>query len=89
MATLVRRLFKVALFIGLFLVSVRYVRPFNNEWTAGETHAWWRASDSLGVRDPEDLYIGVWLSIELIVTVFAYVVIMRLWRHSQRKKIRA
>ena len=85
MATLVRRLFKVALFIGLFLLSFRYVRPFDNEWTAGEAHAWWHASDLLGVRDPEDLYIGVWLSIELIVAALAYVVVMRLWRHCRRR----
>ncbi|WP_429446140.1 hypothetical protein [Paraburkholderia sp. WC7.3g] len=43
--------------------------------------AWIHASEVLGIRDPENLYIGVWMSIELIVAVLAYVVIMRLWRH--------
>ncbi|WP_233858752.1 hypothetical protein [Paraburkholderia sp. HD33-4] len=84
MATLVRRLFKVALFIGLFLISVRYI-PLSNEWTASEAHPWWRASDWLGVSDPDDLYFVVWLTIELIVTVLAYVVIMKLWRCYRRK----
>jgi hypothetical protein len=85
MATLVRRLFKVTLFIGLFLLSFRYVRP-SHEWTAGEARAWWRASDWLGVRDPEDLYIGAWVTVELIVAVLAYVAIMTLWRRYRGKK---
>ena len=88
MTTLVRRLFKVALFIGLLFVSVRYI-PLSNEWTAGEARAWLRASDWLGVPYPDNLYFVVWLTIELIVAVLAYVVIMRLWRHYQRRGSRA
>ncbi|WP_296654581.1 hypothetical protein [Paraburkholderia sp.] len=87
MATLARSFFKVALFIGLFLLSFRYVRP-SHKWAAGEARAWWRASDWLGVRNPEDLYIGVWVTIELIVAALAYVAIMKLWRHYQSKKLR-
>ncbi|MBC8741439.1 hypothetical protein F6X40_33255 [Paraburkholderia sp. UCT31] len=83
-SALVRRLFKVALLTGLFLISVRYI-PLSNKWTASEARAWWRASDWLGIEDPGDLYFVVWLSIELIVAVLAYVVIMRLWRRYQRK----
>jgi len=80
MAILVRRLYKVALFIGLFLLSVRYF-PLSNE--SGQQ---WRASDWLGVRDPEDLYIGVWVTIELIVAVLAYMAIMKLWRYYWAKR---
>ncbi|MGF6852389.1 hypothetical protein [Paraburkholderia sp. CI3] len=87
MATLVRRLFKVVLFIGLFLISVRYI-PLSNKWTASEARAWWRASDWLGIEDPSDLYFVVWLTIELIVAVLAYVVIIRLWRHCRGKRQR-
>ncbi|TDN70641.1 hypothetical protein [Paraburkholderia sp. BL10I2N1] len=79
MAILVRRLFKVALFIGLVLLSVRYI-PLSNEWSAAETRAWFRASDWLGVDDPDNLYFAVWLTIELIVAVLAYAAIIRLWR---------
>jgi hypothetical protein len=84
MATLVRRLFKVALFVGLSLLSLRYVRP-HRTWTEGEANAWWRASDWLGIRDPEDLYIGVWMTIELTVAVLAYMAIMNLGRHYRAK----
>ncbi|MGF6505260.1 hypothetical protein [Paraburkholderia sp. 32] len=87
MATLVRRLFKVALFIGLCFISARYI-PLSNEWTEGEAHAWWRVSDWLGTRDPEDLYFVVWMTIELIVAALAYVAIMKLWRHYRTKQIK-
>ena len=86
MATLARRLFKVALFVGLFLLSFRYVRPYH-KWTPAEARAWWRTSDWLGVRDPEDLYIGAWITIELIVTVLAYIAIMWTWRHYRKKNM--
>ncbi|RQZ05973.1 hypothetical protein DIE15_35305 [Burkholderia sp. Bp9031] len=85
MTYLVRRLFKVALFVGLFLLSFRYIRPYH-EWTPAESRAWWRASDWLGVRDPEDLYIGGWVIIELIVAVLVYIAIMWMWRHHRVKK---
>ncbi|MCC8401205.1 hypothetical protein LJ655_04720 [Paraburkholderia sp. MMS20-SJTN17] len=84
MAALVASVFKIALFIGLFLLSFRYVR-ISHQWTEGEARAWWGASDWLGVRDPEDLYIGVWLTIELIAAVLAYVAIMKLWRWYRTK----
>lgn len=84
MATLARRLFKIALFVGLSLFAFRYVRPYH-AWTEADANAWWRASDWLGVRDPEDLYIGAWVTIELIVAVLAYVAIMKLWRYHRTR----
>ncbi|MFL6835481.1 MAG: hypothetical protein ACJ8F0_23120 [Xanthobacteraceae bacterium] len=86
MATLARRLLKILLFIGLFLISVRYI-PLSNQWTPAEARAWWRASEWLGVRDPDDLYFMVWVTIELITTVLAYVAIMRMWRHHRKNHI--
>jgi len=85
MTPLVRWLFKVALFVGFFLLSFRYVRPYH-EWTPAEARAWWRASDWLSVRDPEDLYIGGWVTIELIVAVLAYIAIMWMWRRYRGRK---
>lgn len=85
METVARRLLKVALFVGLFLISVRYI-PLSSEWTPAEARAWWRAADWLGVRDPDDLYFVVWVTIELFVAVLAYVAIMTLWRRYRGKK---
>ena len=81
MATRVRRLFKIALFIGLIVLSVRYVHPYPYEWTETQMRAWLYTSQALGIRDPEDLYFVVWLTIELIVAVLAYVAIVKLWRY--------
>ncbi|AIO31585.1 hypothetical protein DM39_710 [Burkholderia cenocepacia] len=83
--SLVGKLFKTALFAGLFYLSFRYVRP-HHKWTPAEARAWWRASDWLGVRNPEGLYIGVWITIELIVAVLAYRAIMRMWQHYRGKQ---
>ncbi|TDV26611.1 hypothetical protein C7405_12024 [Paraburkholderia caballeronis] len=83
MATLVRRAFKVALFIGLCYLSLLYIRPFHYEWTESESRAWFATSRWLGIRDPEDLYFVVWVTIELLVAVLAYVAIMKLWRYCR------
>ncbi|MEX3638113.1 hypothetical protein [Paraburkholderia sp. BR14320] len=72
-------MFKIGLFISLFLLSVRCVPP-NNVWTESESNAYWAASDWLGVRDPTDFYFVVWVTIELIVAALAYAAIMKLWR---------
>lgn len=87
MITFTRRLFKIVLFIGLLALSLRYVRPFHYEWTPAEARAWWRASEWLGVRDPDDLYFVVWVTIEVITAVLAYVAITRLWRHHLKSHI--
>ncbi|MCC8394735.1 hypothetical protein LJ656_19255 [Paraburkholderia sp. MMS20-SJTR3] len=83
METLVRRLFKLALFISVFLLSVRYLPP-NHEWTDSESRAYWAASDWLGIQDPRDFYFLLWLSVELIVAISAYVVIIKLWRRFRK-----
>jgi hypothetical protein len=79
MATLARRLFKVTLFLALFVLSVLYVRPYPYEWTESESNAYWTASDWLGVRDPDDLYYVVWVTVELIAAVLAYLAIIKIW----------
>ncbi|OLL31236.1 hypothetical protein BTH42_13655 [Burkholderia sp. SRS-W-2-2016] len=86
MAILVRRLFRIGLCIGLLVFSVRYI-PRSNEWTLAETRTWVRASDWLGVENPDDLYLAVWLAIELIVAGLAYLAIINLWRLYRRKNV--
>jgi len=84
MATPVRRVLKVLLFIVLYLLSFRFVRPHGDEWTQSEMRAWMRASEVLGIRDPENLYIGLWMTIELIAALLAYAAIMKLWRYCRK-----
>ncbi|WP_035489911.1 hypothetical protein [Paraburkholderia atlantica] len=86
MAILARRVFKVVLFLCLFVLSVRYVRPYPYPMTESHLAVWWRASDWLGIRDPGDLIFVVWVTIELIVAVLAYVEIMKLWQWCRRRQ---
>lgn len=88
MTSLTRRLFKVALFLGLLALSLRYVRPYAYEWTESEMRAWLYTSQALGIRDPEDLYFVMWVTIELIAAVLAYVAIMWLWRRHRKSMLR-
>ncbi|WP_296654579.1 hypothetical protein [Paraburkholderia sp.] len=85
MATLARRLFKVALFVGLFRLSVAYVHTYPIPMPESHAVTWWRASRWLGIRDPEDLYFIVWVTIDLLVAVLAYMAIIKLWRHYRTK----
>jgi hypothetical protein len=86
MATLARRLFKFVLFIGLFCLSVRYVHTYPVPMPANQLHVLWVASDWLGIRDPDDLYIPAMLVCDLIVTVLAYIAIVKLWRYYRTKR---
>jgi hypothetical protein len=79
MATLVRRVFKALLFCGLFFLSVRYVHTYPMPMTQDQQQQLIVISDKLGVHDAEALYIFTMSFIDLIVTILAYMVIMRLW----------
>ncbi|EDZ99393.1 conserved hypothetical protein [Burkholderia sp. H160] len=83
MAILARRVFKVALFLGLFVLSIHNVRPYPYPWTESQTRAWLHASQWLGIPDPEDLFFLVWVTIQLIVAALAYVAIIKLWRYCR------
>ncbi|MGF6298927.1 hypothetical protein OKW42_002257 [Paraburkholderia sp. WC7.3d] len=76
----------MVLFIGLFCLAVPYVHTYPWPMPESQSVTWWRASRSLGVRDPQDLYFTVWSVIDLIVAALAYVTIMRLWRHYRTKR---
>lgn len=86
MATLVRRLTKVTLFVGLFLLSVRYVHTYPLPMPENQLSAWLSVSKRMGIRDPDDLYIPVMLIAEFLVTFFLYVTIVRLWRYHWAKR---
>ncbi|CAB3793525.1 hypothetical protein LMG28688_03729 [Paraburkholderia caffeinitolerans] len=86
MATLVRWLFKTILFIGLFLLSVRYVHTYPLPMPENQLSAWLSTANRIGIRDPDDLYIPVMLVIEFIVALLAYTAIIKLWRRYNAAK---
>nr|WP_244135194.1 MULTISPECIES: hypothetical protein [unclassified Burkholderia] len=86
MITLVRRIFKVALFVGLFRLSVPFVHTYPVTMSESQALAWLRVANRLGIRDPDDLYIPLVLLTNVIVATFAYMAIMKLRRHYCEKK---
>ena len=86
MATLARRTFKVALFIGLFCLAVPYVHTYPIPMPERQALAWLHIANRVGIRDPDDLYIPLMLFGDLIATVLAYMALMRLWRHFRGRK---
>ncbi|MBC8721589.1 hypothetical protein F6X37_08300 [Paraburkholderia sp. 31.1] len=88
MTTLARRLCKVALFIGLFLVSARSVHTYPWPMPERQALAWLSIANGFGLHDPDDIYIPAMVVIELLVTVLAYMGIMRLWRKYRRRSKR-
>ena len=86
MASLTRRLLKVALFVGLFCLSVPYVHTYPVPMPESQALAWLHVANRLGIRDPDDLYIPLVLLTNLLVTTLAYMAIMKLWKHHRSKK---
>ncbi|MCC8394553.1 hypothetical protein LJ656_18340 [Paraburkholderia sp. MMS20-SJTR3] len=84
---LIERLLKVALFIGLLLISIRYVHTYPVMMPRSQLLYWVAAADLLGIYDVDDLYIPLWMFIQLIVAIVAYRTIMRLWQRWQARKL--
>lgn len=80
MATLARRLFKTVLFLGLFLLSVRYVHTYPVPMTEEQLGILLAICDALDIRDPENLYIPAMLVLELLTTITVYILIIKSWR---------
>lgn len=89
MGIVVRRLFKVALFIGLFCLAVPYVHTYPIPMPENQARAWLHAANWLGIRDPDDLYIPLILLADLIVATLAYLAIMKCWRICKRYRSHA
>jgi hypothetical protein len=86
MAILARRGFKVALFIALFYLAVRYVHTYPWPMPENQALAWLSIANGFGPHDPDDVYIPTMIVLELITTVLAYVAIVKFWRWYQRRK---
>ncbi|MGF6674165.1 hypothetical protein [Paraburkholderia tuberum] len=85
MATLARRLFKVALFIGLFRFFLPYVHTYPIPMPESQEPVWLHVANRFGIRDPDDLFFVVMVTVNLIVAALAYVAIKRLWRYYRRR----
>ncbi|QIZ52597.1 hypothetical protein DWG24_18535 [Dickeya zeae] len=85
MTTFIHRMIKTLLFIVLFFLSVRYVHTYPIPMPKEQVTLLFKLSATLGIRDPEDLYISSMLVIELITTIVVYILIMKIWRRYNKK----
>ncbi|MBN3850512.1 hypothetical protein G3N58_27375 [Paraburkholderia sp. Ac-20342] len=86
MAKLVRKTTKVLLFCTLYFLAIRYVHTYPMPMTLQQQHYLIVISEAFGVADYELFYILSMMLIDLIVTIMAYSILMRLWRHSRMRR---
>lgn len=86
MATLAHRALRLVLFIGLFILSVRYIHTYPIPMTQDQQQDLIVISGKLGVRDAEALYIFTMCFIDLIASILAYRMIMSVSRRMRRSK---
>ncbi|MFD1554475.1 hypothetical protein ACFSHT_02385 [Paraburkholderia silviterrae] len=87
MATLVRRISKVILFVGLFLVSMRFIHTYPLPMPVNQQHYLIAISQMFGVRDYDGFYLSAVALVNLIVASIEYALIMKVWKYvSVRRK---
>ncbi|WP_027713234.1 hypothetical protein [Dickeya chrysanthemi] len=86
MTRFIRKALKTFLFLILFLLSVRYVHIYPQPMTKDQVALLFTLSDAFGIRDPEDRYISAMLVLEIITTIIAYSLIIKLWRYYRTSR---
>ncbi|RDS79080.1 hypothetical protein DWU98_19585 [Dyella monticola] len=72
---------RAILFIGLYDLALRFVHTYPVPMPPDQQNILFLLSEKLGIRDPDDLYIFGFATIDLVVTILAYRAVIRLWRH--------
>ena len=85
MEKLARRIVKAILFFCLFLLAGRYVHTYPLPMTLEQQHYLSTISELFGVYDYEFFYVVSMIILDLIVTVIAYSILIRLWRRYRTK----
>ncbi|WP_083494080.1 hypothetical protein [Burkholderia sp. lig30] len=77
--------FKIALFVGLFVISMRFIHTYPLPMPLDQQHQLLMASRKLGIRDPDDLYLSVVAIVNLVAAAIEYTLLMRVWRNVKMK----
>lgn len=90
MATFVRNFMKIItrifVFVGIYILTLRFVHTWPLPMPADQQHMLFMLSRRLGIRDPDDLYIGGFALVDLIIAVVVYRAVMKLWRCYRQKR---
>ncbi len=77
--------FKIALFIGLFVISMRFIHTYPLPMPPDQQHQLFMVSRKLGIRDPDDLYLSAVAIVNLAAAAIEYTLLMKLWRSVKIK----
>ena len=86
MAILVRKVVKGLLFVSLFLLSIRYVHTYPLPMPNDQVEWWFVFSDKFGIDDVEGFCLSVTTLTDLIVSIFVYLGVLKLWKNLQTRR---
>jgi hypothetical protein len=81
MAILARRTIKGLLFVGIFILSMKFIHTYPVPMTNDQVEWWFVFSEKFGVDDVEGFWLSVTTLADLIVTIFIYVGALKLWKN--------
>jgi hypothetical protein len=85
MAIFVRRVVKGMLFVGLFILSMKFVHTYPVPMTNDQVEWWFVFSEKFGIGDVEGFWLSVTALADLIVTIFLYLGVLKLWKNLQMR----
>ncbi|GAB3627001.1 hypothetical protein PTE30175_05013 [Pandoraea terrae] len=83
MATLVRRAYKILLFLFIWLYSIKHVHIY--PVPDYQLTFWYGLSGKLGIQDANDLIVPTMMICQLVTAVVVYILLIRLWRICARR----
>ena len=85
--------FKVIAFFGVLVLSARFINVYPHPMPEDYQHEMFLASQKLGVHNPENFYLSVELTVNLIAASIEYALLLRLYgkiremrKHSMRPR---
>jgi hypothetical protein len=86
MAILVRSLVKALVFVGLYVLALRFIHTYPIPMTDDQIRWWFAFSRKFDVHDPDDMWFALTFIANLIVTIFLYMGVQRLWKTLQARR---
>ena len=84
LALSLKTLFKLVLFAGIYLLTLRFVHTYPLPMPPTQQHILFALSRGLGIRDPDDLYLYGFAVADLIIAIVIYFAVVKLSRMASR-----
>ena len=75
----VRKTWRVILFTGVFIFSLRFIHPYPIEFSIKQAGQLTEMANNMGFRDPEMFYLLCVMLINTFISILIYWVIMKIW----------